>query len=465
VFFNSLAFALFLPTVVGVYWVLPAKWRTAFLLVASYVFYAWWDVRFLGLIVISTLVDFTVGRRLTAVSNSGLRKAWLLMSLVSNLGMLGFFKYWGFFVESTSTLLVSLGLEPNLPLLQIVLPVGISFYTFQTLSYTIDIYRRQLDPEPSLTRFALFVAFFPQLVAGPIERARNLLPQLRNLPKTPREIDWSGSLQLIVRGLFRKVVIADGLAPLVNQVFATPDRYGSVTVAVGVIAFSLQIYGDFAGYTDIARGTARLFGVDLMENFKAPYLSRGFSEFWRRWHISLSTWLRDYLYIPLGGSRGSRFATARNMMVTMLLGGLWHGAAWGFVIWGGLHGAYLMIERWARRGRTEPSEPRGKLPATVVFAVVTLTWIPFRAPTLSVAGEVMGALFGPLMGTQLTAAPLVVGLMGLLTLIIDNADVAGQVDPVERVPSFLRGVAYGSAVVLAILFASVSAIPFIYFQF
>jgi D-alanyl-lipoteichoic acid acyltransferase DltB (MBOAT superfamily) len=465
VFFNSLAFALFLPTVVGVYWVLPAKLRTAFLLVASYVFYAWWDVRFLGLIVISTLVDFTVGRRLTAVSNSGLRKAWLLMSLVSNLGMLGFFKYWGFFVESTSTLLVSLGLEPNLPLLQIVLPVGISFYTFQTLSYTIDIYRRQLDPEPSLTRFALFVAFFPQLVAGPIERARNLLPQLRNLPKTPREIDWSGSLQLIVRGLFRKVVIADGLAPLVNQVFATPDRYGSVTVAVGVVAFSLQIYGDFAGYTDIARGTARLFGVDLMENFKAPYQSRGFSEFWRRWHISLSTWLRDYLYIPLGGSRGSRFATARNMMVTMLLGGLWHGAAWGFVIWGGLHGAYLMIERWARRGRTEPSEPRGKLPATVVFAVVTLTWIPFRAPTLSVAGEVMGALFGPLMGTQLTAAPLVVGLMGLLTLIIDNADVAGQVDPVERVPSFLRGVAYGSAVVLAILFASVSAIPFIYFQF
>jgi D-alanyl-lipoteichoic acid acyltransferase DltB (MBOAT superfamily) len=202
-----------------------------------------------------------------------------------------------------------------------------------------------------------------------------------------------------------------------------------------------------------------------MENFKAPYQSRGFSEFWRRWHISLSTWLRDYLYIPLGGSRGSRFATGRNMMVTMLLGGLWHGAAWGFVIWGGLHGAYLMIERWARRGRTEPSEPRGKLPATVVFAVVTLTWIPFRAPTLSVAGEVMGALFGPLMGTQLTAAPLVVGLMGLLTLIIDNADVAGQVDPVERVPSFLRGVAYGSAVVLAILFASVSAIPFIYFQF
>ena len=464
-FFNSLAFALFLPTVVGLYWVVPAKWRTALLLVASYVFYGWWDVRFLTLIVISTLIDFTVGRRLSLSNDPGLRKRWLLVSLVANLGMLGFFKYWGFFTESAATLLSSIGLEPNLPVLQIVLPVGISFYTFQTLSYTIDIYRRQLDPEPSLARFALFVAFFPQLVAGPIERARNLLPQLGNLPSAPRDVDWTGSLQLIVRGLFRKVVIADGLAPLVNQVFAIPDRYGSVTVAVGVVAFSLQIYGDFAGYTDIARGTARLLGVDLMENFKAPYLSRGFSEFWRRWHISLSTWLRDYLYIPLGGSRGSRFTTGRNMMVTMLLGGLWHGAAWGFVIWGGLHGAYLMIERWAQRGRKEASESKGKLPAVVVFAVVTLTWIPFRAPTLSVAGDVIGALFGPLRGTQLTAAPLVVGLMGLLTLIIDSADITGQVDPFERVPSLLRGVAYGSAIVFAILFASVSALPFIYFQF
>jgi D-alanyl-lipoteichoic acid acyltransferase DltB (MBOAT superfamily) len=384
---------------------------------------------------------------------------------MANLGMLGFFKYWGFFTESAATLLSSIGLQPNLPLLQVVLPVGISFYTFQTLSYTIDIYRRQLDPEPNLARFALFVAFFPQLVAGPIERARNLLPQLRNLPDAPREIDWSGSLQLIARGLFRKVVVADGLAPLVNQVFATPDRYGSITVAMGVIAFSLQIYGDFAGYTDIARGTARLFGVDLMENFKAPYLSRGFSEFWRRWHISLSTWLRDYLYIPLGGSRGSRLGTVRNLMLTMLLGGLWHGAAWGFVIWGGLHGAYLMIERGAERGRREPSEPRGRLPAVVVFAVVTLTWIPFRAPTLSAAGDVFGALFGPLSGTQLTAAPLVVGLMGLLTLIIDSADVTGKVDPVEQGPSFLRGVAYGFAIAFAILFASESALPFIYFQF
>jgi D-alanyl-lipoteichoic acid acyltransferase DltB (MBOAT superfamily) len=465
VLFNSLAFALFLPTVVGLYWVVPARFRTVLLLAASYVFYGWWDVRFLTLIVISTLIDFTVGRRLSVTSDSAIRKRWLLLSLVSNLGMLGFFKYWGFFAESAATLLSSLGLEPNLPLLQIVLPVGISFYTFQTLSYTIDIYRRQLDPEPSLARFALFVAFFPQLVAGPIERARNLLPQLRNLPSAPREIEWSASLQLIARGLFRKVVIADGVAPLVDQVFATPDRYGSLTVAMGVVAFSLQIYGDFAGYTDIARGTARLFGVDLMENFKAPYLSRGFSEFWRSWHISLSTWLRDYLYFPLGGSRGETLATVRNLMLTMLLGGLWHGAAWGFVVWGGLHGVYLTIERWALRNRERASDLSRGLPVVLVFAVVTLTWIPFRAPTLSDALNVLGALVAPLAGTQLTASPLVVGLMGLLTLIIDRADRAGRVDPVEGAPSLFRGIAYGSALVTAILFASVSAVPFIYFQF
>ncbi|HSO50062.1 MAG TPA: MBOAT family protein, partial [Acidimicrobiia bacterium] len=385
-FFNSLAFAVFLPTVVGLYWIVPARHRTVLLLLASYVFYGWWDVRFLSLIVISTLVDFMVGRRLGITEDPRHRKRWLLVSVIANLGMLGFFKYWGFFVDSAATLLSSFGLEPNLPLLQVVLPVGISFYTFQTLSYTIDVYRRHLEPEASLTRFALFVAFFPQLVAGPIERARHLLPQLRNLPSTPRQIDWSGSSKLIVRGLFRKVVIADGLAPLVNEVFATPGRYGSITVALGVIAFSLQIYGDFAGYTDIARGTARLFGVDLMENFKAPYLSRGFSEFWRRWHISLSTWLRDYLYLPLGGSRGGRLATSRNVMLTMLLGGLWHGAAWGFVVWGGLHGVYLVVERWVLRDRTKDGDKSRGLPVILVFAIVTLTWIPFRAGTLSAAG-------------------------------------------------------------------------------
>jgi len=463
-FFNSIAFALFLPTVVGLYWVSPQRFRVGLLLVASYVFYGWWDVRFLALIMLSTVVDWFVAKRLGTMPDGTRRRWWLLISLVGNLGMLAFFKYWNFFTDSAANLLTSLGLEPNLPMLRIILPVGISFYTFQTLSYVIDVYRRDLEPEPSLVQFALFVSFFPQLVAGPIERAKHLLPQLRNLPTSMRQIDWSGSAFLILRGLFRKVVIADGVAPLVNEVFAKPGTYGSVTVAVGVIAFSLQIYGDFAGYTDIARGTARLFNVDLMENFKAPYLSKGFSEFWRRWHISLSTWLRDYLYVPLGGNRGTRWETYRNLVITMLLGGLWHGAAWGFVVWGALHGAYLVIERWMSRDR-KGATGSVSLPVLLVFGIVTLTWIPFRAATLAQAWDVVQALFGPLAGAQLVAAPIVVGLMGLLTILIDKADLRGRVNPVGEAPSLVRGIAYGGAMVTAVMFASVTAVPFIYFQF
>jgi alginate O-acetyltransferase complex protein AlgI len=463
-FFNSLAFALFLPTVVGLYWAFPRRWRVPLLLIASYVFYGWWDVRFLALIMLSTVVDWFVARRLGAMLDGTRRRRWLWISLVGNLGMLAFFKYWNFFTDSAADLLTSLGLEPNLPMLRIILPVGISFYTFQTLSYVIDVYRRDLEPEPSLVQFALFVSFFPQLVAGPIERAKHLLPQLRNLPTSMRQIDWAGAALLILRGLFRKVVIADGVAPLVNEVFAKPGIYGSVTVAVGVIAFSLQIYGDFAGYTDIARGTARLFNVDLMENFKAPYLSKGFSEFWRRWHISLSTWLRDYLYVPLGGNRGTRWQTYRNLLITMLLGGLWHGAAWGFVAWGALHGTYLVIERWMSRDR-KGATGSVSLPVLLVFGIVTLTWIPFRAPSLAQAWDVVQALFGPLAGAQLVAAPLVVGLMGLLTIAIDKADLRGRINPVGEAPSLVRGIAYGGAMVTALLFASVTAVPFIYFQF
>jgi alginate O-acetyltransferase complex protein AlgI len=463
-FFNSLAFALFLPTVVGLFWAFPQRWRVPLLLIASYVFYGWWDVRFLALIMLSTVVDWFVAKRLGAMPNGSRRRRWLWISLVGNLGMLGLFKYWNFFTDSAASLLTSMGLEPNLPILRIILPVGISFYTFQTLSYVIDVYRRDLEAEPSLVQFALFVSFFPQLVAGPIERAKHLLPQLRNLPTSMHQIDWSGSAILIMRGLFRKVVIADGVAPLVNEVFAAPGRYGSITVAAGVIAFSLQIYGDFAGYTDIARGTARLFGVHLMENFKAPYLSTGFSEFWRRWHISLSTWLRDYLYVPLGGNRGSRWQTYRNLVITMLLGGLWHGAAWGFVVWGALHGAYLVIERWMSRDR-KGATGSVSLPVLVVFGIVTLTWIPFRAPNLASAVDLVEALVGPIGGAQLVAAPLVVGLMGLLTLFIDKADLSGRVDPVRGSPSIVRGIVYGGAMVAAVMFASLSAVPFIYFQF
>lgn len=459
--FNSIAFAVFLPSVIAAYWLAAPRWRTWVLLVASYIFYGWWDVRFLSLIVISTITDFMVGAQLSRETRSAHRRQWLAVSLGVNLGILGFFKYWGFFVDSASELLASVGAEPNLPVLSIVLPVGISFYTFQTLSYTFDIYRQRLEPEPSLTRFALFVAFFPQLVAGPIERARRLLPQLRRLPDDFRSVAWGAAASLIMRGLFRKVVIADGVAGYVDEVFSTPGDYGSLAVATAVLAFSLQIYGDFAGYTDIARGTAKLFGVDLMVNFRFPYSAKGFSDFWRRWHISLSTWLRDYLYIPLGGNRRGRGRTYANLLITMLLGGLWHGAGWGFVLWGALHGLYLAIERlWSDR-RGEPVV----WPASLIFVIVTLTWIPFRAASATQAWHVFTGLFGSLAGQQLVAAPIVVGLLGLISRLIDQADSEGLVNPVSNLPALTRGMSYGVAVVAALVFASRTAVPFIYFQF
>lgn len=273
-------------------------------------------------------------------------------------------------------------------------------------------------------------------------------------------------MTLIARGLFRKVVIADGVAPIVNQVFATPNRFAGLTIAMGVVAFSLQIYGDFAGYTDIARGTAKLFGVDLMENFRAPYLSRGFSEFWRRWHISLSTWLRDYLYIPLGGSRSSRYATYRNLMITMLLGGLWHGAGWGFVLWGGLHGLYLAGDRMVRERRRAAGVDRApQLPVVIVFTVVTLTWIPFRSPTFSNAIEVFSGLFSPFQGQQLAFAPVALAILGLATIAIDRATQREQLEPLSEAAPFMRGLGYGTAAAAAVLFASQTAVPFIYFQF
>ena len=271
---------------------------------------------------------------------------------------------------------------------------------------------------------------------------------------------------MIVRGLFRKVVIADGVAPIVNQVFGDPDRFGGLTIAMGVLAFSLQIYGDFAGYTDMARGTAKLFGVDLVENFRAPYFSRGFAEFWSRWHISLSTWLRDYLYIPLGGNRGSQLTTYRNLMITMLLGGLWHGAGSGFVIWGGLHGLYLSAERLARERRKDPGQRKQrKLQVFLVFVVVTLTWVPFRSPSFNNAMDVFSGLLRPFEGQQLPFAPISLALLGLAMIAIDRAVLGGQVDPLAKVTPFVRGVGYGAAIVAAVLFASQTGVPFIYFQF
>jgi alginate O-acetyltransferase complex protein AlgI len=352
--FNSVTFVVFFAVVLGIYWKAPPRWRNPILLVSSYVFYGWWDWRFLGLLMISTGVDFTIGRRLHASTNDRRRLQLLVTSLVVNLGILGAFKYFGFFVDGAVDLLTSLGIEASPTTLEILLPVGISFYTFQTISYTFDIYRRRIEPTNDLIAFGTYVSYFPQLVAGPIERAQHLMPQILNSARPfPDDSGRREAARLILVGLIKKVVLADGVARLANDAFDQADSASAVVLIVGVVAFGIQIYGDFSGYTDIARGVSKLLGIELIVNFTQPYLSRNITEFWRRWHISLSDWLRDYLYIPLGGNRSGTLATYRNLMITMLLGGLWHGASWNFVIWGGLHGAYLVIHKLVRGGKVD----------------------------------------------------------------------------------------------------------------
>jgi D-alanyl-lipoteichoic acid acyltransferase DltB (MBOAT superfamily) len=352
--FNSTTFFQFFAAFLLLYWLVRRHLaaRNGLVVTASLLFYGWWDWRFLGLLLFTSLLDFGIGLALANTTNELRRRRWLWLSVVSNLGVLGLFKYCGFFLESFHQLLGRFGVESPSWTWNIILPVGISFYTFQSLSYTIDVYRRQIPATRNPVTFLAFVSFFPQLVAGPIERAAHLLPQFEQSRVVTRTHLEEG-VWLILWGLFKKVVIADNLAPLVELAFDRGIASGPL-VALGTIAFAGQIYGDFSGYSDIARGTARLLGFELMENFRLPYLATSVREFWRRWHISLSTWLRDYLYVPLGGSRGGEVRTSINLFVTMLLGGLWHGAAWNFVLWGAWHGTALVVQRsWNRARRSE----------------------------------------------------------------------------------------------------------------
>jgi len=486
VLFNSWIFLVFFAVVVGLYTALgtwsraPVRTQNALLLVASYVFYGWWDWRFLLLLWVSTVVDYFVALRVDRASSQRSAKRWLWVSLITNLGVLGFFKYLGFFVDSTIDLLQFFGLGVHAPTLEIVLPVGISFYTFQTLSYTIDVYRKRMAPEPSLSVFALYVAFFPQLVAGPIERAGTLLPQLR----TQRTLDydqWCTGGVLIFLGLVRKVGIADRAAPVVNDIFARSYTAGSVELIAGVLLFALQIYGDFAGYSAIARGTARILGFELMENFHLPYLATNITEFWRRWHISLSTWLRDYLYIPLGGNRAGELRAYRNLMLTMLLGGLWHGAAWTFVIWGGLHGFALVLHKlWVRKvGAPRPIVRAAQIPGAVLGWVATMltvlvAWVFFRAPTLHSATSILaqmwrweGAYAFDLLALPYEWGPLELALALLAwTLIIDLPYARwGEQTAILRWPWPLRALTYAVFVLLLLVGEETADVPFIYFQF
>lgn len=382
--FNSFTFVAFFAVVYCVYLALQRhlRWQNALLLVASYIFYGAWDWRFLLLLLLSTVIDFELGRRLAQTDEPRARKRLLLLSLLVNLGILGFFKYFNFFQDNAIALLNAAGLSASPFALDVVLPVGVSFYTFQSLSYTIDIYWRKLQPARSLADYALFVAFFPQLVAGPIERAAVLVPQVERA----RSINAShvhAGVALILWGYFKKVVVADNVSLVADQVFNNHTRHTGLDLVLGALAFTLQIYGDFSGYTDIARGIAKLMGFELMLNFRIPYLASSPSDFWERWHISLSSWLRQYVYIPLGGNRGGSVATHRNLMLTMLIGGLWHGAAWNFVLWGAYHGVALVLYRLFDRVGDTPHRPvRQALRVAFMFCITVCGWILFRCHSM-----------------------------------------------------------------------------------
>lgn len=394
--FNSFDFGIFLAIVFSIYWIIGKRnirYQNILLLTSSYFFYGWWDWRFLILILASTAVDYAIGLKLEKTTNTAHRKLWLYCSLFFNLGLLAFFKYFNFFLDNINSGVQFLGIDFSTNSLNIILPVGISFYTFQTLSYTIDIYNKRLNPTRDFIAFATYVAFFPQLVAGPIERAINLLPQFYENRKFDYREAVNGCKQ-ILWGLVKKVIIADNCARYVNIIFSDPTQYNSSTLLLGAILFSFQIYGDFSGYSDMAIGIARLFGIKLSQNFNFPYFSRDIADFWRRWHISLSTWFRDYLYIPLGGSKGSRGITTRNVFVIFLVSGLWHGANWTFIAWGAMHAFLFLPLILLKRNRRnmDIKSPSKFLPGIKeflqiisTFFIIVLTWIMFRASSIEEA--------------------------------------------------------------------------------
>ncbi len=463
--FSSVDFFVFFLAVLLVYRLLPHRAQNVMLLAASYLFYGWWDWRFLGLILLSSLTDSLAARRIAASDRPGTRRAWLVGSLAVNLGVLGLFKYFNFFMDTAAVLLAALGFEPHLPTLRLVLPVGISFFTFQSMSYTLDVYRRE-TPVVSTFHHLLFVAFFPQLVAGPIERHGHMVGQLVR----PRRVTSEGvfrGVMLILWGLFKKVALADNLAPYVDAVYANATVHSGATVALATYLFAFQIYCDFSGYSDMAVGMGRLMGVDFMFNFRAPYLARDVQEFWRRWHISLSTWFRDYLYLPLGGSRVSALRQHLNVMIVFVVSGLWHGASWSFVVWGALHGLYLV--GWRLLGGRGPGREAGgarrALEILVTFHLVTFAWIFFRAGSWDHALQVIGA-FGrpgglfldPLLGNA--AIPL--ALLAAVEIAKDPRHLDEWL--AGRPRGFSLGVGLAVAM-LTVLFAAQQGLQFIYFQF
>ncbi|MBM3990041.1 MAG: MBOAT family protein [Planctomycetes bacterium] len=460
--FTELSFLAFFALVFGVHWALHgARARKLWLLAASYCFYAAWDWRFLSLILGSSALDYLVGRKLEENDDERARKRWITLSVALNLGLLGVFKYANFFLDSALALARSLGFEANPHVLGIVLPVGISFYTFQTMSYSLDVYRRELRPVRDPLDFALFVTFFPQLVAGPIVRAIDFLPQLE------RQRLWSdvrvrACLTLFLVGYVKKACVGDNVSSLVDPYFKSPAEFDALAAWSAVLFYAVQIYCDFSGYSDMAIATAGLFGYELRANFDFPYLATSIRDFWRRWHMSLSSWLRDYLYVPLGGNRGSRLFQRRNLLLTMLLGGLWHGAGWNFVIWGALHGGALVAHReWERAGRRLPAS----LGLLATFWWTCLAWIFFRASTFEsalVTVRSFVAFDSP--GTRSTGwMPL--ATFAALALAHWTCSKRWLERASERMPQWSYAIALGVLAALALACTNAAVKPFIYFQF
>jgi alginate O-acetyltransferase complex protein AlgI len=481
--FNSIDFVVFLPLVFILYWFVFNKnlrHQNALIVIASYVFYGWWDWRFLSLILFSTLVDYFVGAQLGKEENQRRRKILLWTSILVNLGFLGFFKYFNFFLDNFVEAFTFFGMPLQTRALSIVLPVGISFYTFQTLSYSIDVYRKKLEPAKDFISFAAFVSFFPQLVAGPIERATNLLPQFYKARTFDRNLAVDG-LRQILWGLFKKVVIADNCAEYANLIFNNSADYNGSTLALGALFFAFQIYGDFSGYSDIAIGTSRLFGFNLMKNFAFPYFSRDIAEFWRRWHISLSTWFRDYLYIPLGGSHGGNWIKIRNTFIIFVVSGFWHGANWTFVAWGTLNAIYFMpLLLFNQNRKNIDVVARGKLAASFsdiikiifTFSLTLVAWVFFRAENIAHAFSYLAGMFSKtiielpdedLLKSSFLTICLLAGFIVTEWIGREGNFAIEQIG--LKWPQKARWLFYALIVFSVGMFMQTEEVPFIYFQF
>ena len=466
-FFNSLEYFVFLAIVLALYYSFSHRWQNYMLLAVSYFFYGYWDYRFLSLMLISTVVDFFAGRIVDHATTESKRRTFLAISMIVNLTFLGFFKYFNFFIDSAERVLSAAGMGFSAPVLYVILPAGISFYTFESMSYVIDVYRRKVKSTDNFFDFALFIAFFPKLVAGPIMRIDDLLPQIERKRVVTSEHILSG-VTLILVGLFRKVVIADAIGGVVDVIFSNPAAHTTPELLKGIYLFALQIYCDFSGYSDIARGSSRLLGMDLMLNFDHPYFSANITEFWRRWHISLSTWFRDYLYIPLGGNRVAKWRGYLNTMIVFLVSGLWHGAAWTFVAWGGLHGLFLVVHRMLSGGKAAVENKRDwrwLLSVVFTFHCVLFAWIFFRAHGFGQAFAFINgivALRG--METLGTVLPSIL-IPWLLLFAIDIPQfMAKEHTALLRWPIAVRNVAIAGMLFLIFLGLGTRA-PFIYFQF